>query len=118
MINGTFLRAARVTAAEVHPDNEAALLALVGPWADANPTDGDDQRMRTQRLPVETDQPLTGVIIPSILPDGSFYREADGRVRENGRDFYVGAVIVKHANCTLDGFATVAEFSAAFPVAV
>ena len=118
MIDGQYAQQTQVTAAEVHPDNEAALRTLFGgvtfPFSD----EGIDQRMIVQRMPPETDQPLTGVIIPSILADGSFYREADGRVREYGRDFYVGAVLVRHENGALDAYASVAEFLAAYPVKV
>ena len=74
--------------------------------------------LRTQRVPGDTSEALTGVIIPSILPDGSFYREPapDNRLRENGRDFYTGAVIVQYVDRALDGFATVDAFRAAFPI--
>ena len=119
MINGFYAKSTRVRVAEVQPENESALVALVGGWTNMADSETDtDQRMMTQRMPPETDQPLTGVIIPSILVDGSFYREPDGRVREYGRDFYVGAVIVRHENGSLDGYATVTEFLAAYPVKV
>ena len=119
MINGYYAKSTRVRVAEVQPENESALIALVGGWANTDDSEGDtDQRMLTQRMPPETDQPLTGVIIPSILADGSFYVEPDGRVREYGRDFYVGAVIVRHENGALDAYASVAEFLAAYPVKV
>ena len=118
MINGQFAQYTQVTAAEIHPDNEAALIALVGAYTDPNADEGTDQRMMTQRMPPETDQPLTGVIIPSILAGAAFYRESDGRVREFGRDFYVGAVIVRHGKGLLDGYATVADFLAAYPIAL
>lgn len=117
MIYGFYAKSTRVLAAEVQPENEAALAALVGGWANAADSESEtDQRMMTQRMPPEANEPLTGVIIPSILPDGSFYREPDGRVREFGRDFYAGAVIVRHENGSLDGYATVDEFLAAYPV--
>ena len=113
MINGQYVKTTNVQAAEVQPDNETALRVLVGTYANPTPSESDgDQRMLTQRTPPELDQPLTGVVIPSILPDGSFYREPSGRMREYGRDFYVGAVLVKHADGRLDGFATVEAFTA------
>lgn len=119
MINGQYVKTSNVQAAEVQPENEAALIALVGTYANPTPSESDgDQRMMTQRMPVAGDGPLTGVVIPSILPDGSFFRESSGRMREYGRDFYVGAVIVKREVMkpdgtkafTLDGFATVEAF--------